>query len=50
LANFLVIGDKIGVMHGNEGLLSSKATYFEFHQKVFDKIKSGSQKIAFTTI
>ncbi len=50
LANFLVIGDKIGVMNGNEGLLSSKATYFEFHQKVFDKIKSGSQKIAFTTI
>lgn len=49
-SHFFIIGDKIGLVRGKEGLLSSKATYFQFHRLVFDKIKEGNQKIEFTTI
>lgn len=48
--HFFILGDKIGLVKGKEGLLSSKATYFQFHRLVFEKIKLGSQKIEFTTI
>ncbi len=48
--HFFIIGDKIGMIKGKEGLLSSKATYFQFHRLIYDKVKEGNQKIEFTTI
>jgi len=43
----LIVGDKIGVVKGQEGVLNSRATYLKLYNKVIDKIKDSGQKIEY---
>lgn len=46
----LILGDKIGVVKGQEAVLNSRATYVKFYKAVIDKIKQGGQKIEYVSV
>jgi hypothetical protein len=46
----LVIGDRIGVVSGQEGVLNSKPTYKRFYEAVIAKIKQGNQFIEYKSV
>lgn len=46
----LIVGAKIGIVKGQDAVLSSRDTYLKLYTKVIDKIKLGGQTIQYISV